>query len=387
MTYDERARLQALRDLRILDTVEEERFDRVVRLAQGLFDVPIVAVSLIDSDRQWFKSSVGVANREMPRSAFCDEAIRDIGPLVVPDAVQDERFRYTPSVTGDTGVRFYAGHPIQAPGGQPVGTLCMIDTKPRDLNSDELALLTDLAGWIQQEMAMDEELLRAREVQSALLPRHTPNVPGYDIAGLCVPSRELGGDFFDWFWVNGQFQVTLADVMGKGISAAIIAASVRAVLRGASRFNDLETALNRSAEALQADFDETDSFVTLFTGRFDPESGELTYIDTGHGLAAVIDTWGQARWLESEGLPLGVLDGDKWVANRITLNPGDTLIAVSDGLLDLFESREAGLEAAIEATLTSTCAQDIVDGATEYASGQISLDDATILVVKRNAVE
>lgn len=112
----------------------------------------------------------------------------------------------------------------------------------------------------------------------------------------------------------------------------------------------------------------------------------MTYIDTGHGLAAVIDSLGQPRWLESEGLPLGVVDGDKWVANRITLNPGDTMIAVSDGLLDLFESREAGLEAAIEATLTNSSAQGIVDEATEYASSQISLDDATILVVKRNAV-
>lgn len=385
MPHDESARLQALNELQILDTAEEERFDRVVRLAQGLFDVPIVAVSLVDSDRQWFKSSVGLEVRETPRSvAFCDHAIRDSGTMVVTDATDDDRFVANPLVTGDPNIRFYAGHPIQSPNGQPVGTLCIIDTEPREMSNGELDLLEDLAGWVQQEMAMDEELLRAREVQSALLPRRTPDTPGYDVAGRCVPARDLGGDFFDWFWLDGGFQVVLADVMGKGIPAAIIAASVRAVVRGASQFNDLETAINRSAHALEMDLNDTDTFVTLFAGRIELESGELTYADAGHGLTAVIDPGGRARWLDSDGLPLGAVNGDKWVADRVRLEPGDTMISVSDGLLDLFESREAGLAAAIEVTLQSETAKQIVDRVSAFAAGRDTHDDATIVVVRRN---
>ncbi len=386
MTYDERARLQSLQDLQVLDTDEEERFDRVVRLAQGLFDVPMVAVSLIDTDRQWFKSRVGLDVRETPRSAaFCDHTIRKAGPMVVTDATDDDRFRQNPLVTGDPNIRFYAGHPIQSPGGHPVGTLCLIDTEPRHMTAEQLDLLEDLAGWVEQELALDEELLRAREVQSALMPRRTADVAGYDIAGLCVPARDLGGDFFDWYFLDGGFQVVLADVMGKGIPAAIIAASVRAVVRGASQFNDLETAVNKAAQALEMDLTDTDTFVTLFAGRLEPESGELTYADAGHGLTAVIDPQGQARWLDSEGLPLGVLSGDKWVADRVVLEPGDTLVSVSDGLLDLFESREAGLAAAIEVTVEASTAQEIVERVSEFAAGRSTHDDATIVVLRRAA--
>lgn len=387
MAHDERMRIQALRDLQVLDTEEEERFDRVVRLAQGLFDVPMVAVSLIDTDRQWFKSRVGLGVRETPRSAaFCDHTIREAGPMVVTDAHDDDRFRQNPLVTGDPNIRFYAGHPIQSPGGHPVGTLCLIDTEPRDMTAEQLELLEDLAGWVEQELALDEELLRAREVQSALMPRRTPDVTGYDIAGRCVPARDLGGDFFDWFFLDGGFQVVLADVMGKGIPAAIIAASVRAVVRGASQFNDLETAVNKAAQALEMDLTDTDTFVTLFAGRLEPESGELTYADAGHGLTAIIGPRGQARWLDSEGLPLGVLSGDKWVAERVVLAPGDTLVSVSDGLLDLFESRESGLAAAIEVTLDSSTAQEIVERVSDFAAGRATLDDATVVVLRRAAV-
>lgn len=386
MVADERARIQALRDLKILDTPREARFDRVVRLAQSLFDTPIVAVSLVDTDRQWFKSSVGLAVRETPRSvAFCDHTIRQRGTMVVPDATADDRFRENPLVTGDPNIRFYAGQPIESPGGYPIGTLCVIDTQPRELSSADLELLRDMATWVQDELALDEELLRARQVQSALMPRHTPDVPGYDVAGSCVPARDLGGDFFDWFALPDGFQVVLADVMGKGIPASIIAASVRAVVRGASQFNDLESALNRAAQALEMDLTDTDTFVTLFAARLDPTTGGLAFVDAGHGLSAVIGANGESQWLQSEGLPLGVVAGDKWVADRVHLDLGDTLITVSDGLLDLFETREAGLAAAVAVTLEASSAQEIVDRVTDFANGQVAHDDATIVVVRRVA--
>ncbi|MFP5487048.1 MAG: GAF domain-containing protein, partial [Acidimicrobiia bacterium] len=107
---DEALRLAALQGLAILDTPPEERFDRLTRLARRLFDVPVALVSLVDADRQWFKSCVGVGITESPRDvSFCGHAIADRSPLVVEDALLDERFADNPFVTGEMGVRFYAG--------------------------------------------------------------------------------------------------------------------------------------------------------------------------------------------------------------------------------------------------------------------------------------
>jgi hypothetical protein len=131
---DEEDRLSALEDLHVLDTEPEERFDRITRLARRLFDVDVALVTLLDRDRQWFKavSGDGIDVPEIPRTlSFCDTTIRHDGSLVVEDLSTDERFRSNPLVTADTGVRFYAGYPLHAPGGQPVGTLCLLDHAPR----------------------------------------------------------------------------------------------------------------------------------------------------------------------------------------------------------------------------------------------------------------
>jgi diguanylate cyclase (GGDEF)-like protein len=151
---DETQRLRALHGLSILDTPPEERFDRFTRLARRLFGVPIALVSLVDSERQWFKSRQGLEATETPREiSFCGHAILGTRALVVPDALEDERFADNPLVTGAPHIRFYAGHPIAAPDGHKLGTVCLIDREPRDLASDELELLRDLARMVEDEIA------------------------------------------------------------------------------------------------------------------------------------------------------------------------------------------------------------------------------------------
>ncbi|HSH74349.1 MAG TPA: sensor domain-containing diguanylate cyclase [Longimicrobiales bacterium] len=146
--------LSALEELSALDTSPEERFDRLTRLARRIFDVPVALVTLVDSERQWFKSRVGLDASEPPREwAFCSVAIAQGCTLVVEDALQDERFRENPLVRGDTGIRFYAGQPIAAPNGAPIGTLCIIDRQPRSLSTDEEALLSDVASLVEREFA------------------------------------------------------------------------------------------------------------------------------------------------------------------------------------------------------------------------------------------
>ncbi len=151
---DERIRLQALRALNILDTPPEERFDRVTRLARRLFDVPIVLVSLVDADRQWFKSCQGLEAKETPRDiSFCSHAILGDDTLVVEDASSDERFSDNPMVTANPPIRFYAGQPLSSADGSKLGTLCLIDHEPRTMTTDDLALLRDLAAMVEGEFS------------------------------------------------------------------------------------------------------------------------------------------------------------------------------------------------------------------------------------------
>jgi GAF domain-containing protein len=164
---DEVDRLEALRALELLDTPQEERFDRITRTARRLLDVPISLVTLIDADRQWFKSCQGVDDlRETPRDiSFCGHAILEQQAFIVPNALHDKRFADNPLVTGEYHVRFYAGIPISTLSGHRVGTLCVIDTEPREPSEEDLDGLVDLASWAEAEIQR-LELGRALRDQS-----------------------------------------------------------------------------------------------------------------------------------------------------------------------------------------------------------------------------
>ncbi len=150
---DETQRLEALRSLGVLDTPPEERFDRLTRLARRVFDVPIALISLIDADRQWFKSRSGLEVSETPREdSFCARAIEVGGTFIINDTRQDPRFRDNPLVVGEPFVRFYAGRTLVAPDGSRLGTLCILDRVPRTLSSDDLQILDDLAKTAEQEL-------------------------------------------------------------------------------------------------------------------------------------------------------------------------------------------------------------------------------------------
>ncbi len=151
---DERARVNTLRALNILDTQPEERFDRITRLARHVYDVPIALITLVDSERQWFKSRQGLELPGTPRDiSFCAHTILDNEVLVVPDTHRDKRFAGNPLVRETPKVRFYAGCPVRAPDGSRLGALCIMDERPRHLSIDERALLHDLAALAEDELA------------------------------------------------------------------------------------------------------------------------------------------------------------------------------------------------------------------------------------------
>lgn len=150
---DDLQRLQALRELLILDTPPEERFDRVVAFAASEFDVPICVISLVDENRQWFKSSVGLDVCETARDiSFCGHALAQSDVLLIEDARQDERFHDNPLVTGEPHIRFYAGAPLMLPSGFVAGTLCIIDSQPRQVDALDLAILGSLRDLVVAEL-------------------------------------------------------------------------------------------------------------------------------------------------------------------------------------------------------------------------------------------
>ena len=140
-------RIQELLLYGILDTPSEENFDDITALAARYFDVPIALITLVDRDRQWFKSRVGLGVTQTARDiAFCDTAIQGTGVMVVTDARSDARFASNPLVTGEPGIRFYAGSPLVTPQGHALGTLCIIDRRPRAFSAEQGDALTCWRG-------------------------------------------------------------------------------------------------------------------------------------------------------------------------------------------------------------------------------------------------
>ncbi|MEM7625311.1 MAG: GAF domain-containing protein [Planctomycetota bacterium] len=174
---DEEQRLQTLRASCLLDTPIEKRFERITQLAQQMLDVPIAAISLVDADRQWFKSIQGLAAQETSRQvAFCAHTIVDRELQVVPDARIAERFHNNPLVTGDPGIVFYAGYPLYARNGVCLGSLCAIDHKVRTLNDYQTKVLSDLAKLAEQEIEDPHNESGLGEFLRRVKPDHLPSL-------------------------------------------------------------------------------------------------------------------------------------------------------------------------------------------------------------------
>lgn len=150
---DEQTRIEKLRSLDVLDTPPEERFDRLTRIAKRMFEVPIALVSLVDENRQWFKSCIGLDASETSRDiSFCGHAILGSGVFVIPNAIEDPRFADNPLVLGEPNIRFYAGCPLSL-NGHKLGTLCIIDQRPRRFEKEDIEALKDLASMAERELA------------------------------------------------------------------------------------------------------------------------------------------------------------------------------------------------------------------------------------------
>jgi serine phosphatase RsbU (regulator of sigma subunit) len=242
----------------------------------------------------------------------------------------------------------------------------------------EEALRESERGRLQYQM----ELHYAAEIQAKLLPRRYPDIPGFEVAARCLPAHQVGGDFFDWQEVClGVWGFTLADVMGKGLAAAMLMATVRAGLRSVAH-NRPKEALRLAEQALLGDLDNSDSFVTLFFCQLHAAVRRLTYVDCGHGYAFLRRAAGAVEALSPRGLPLGVPVPKTFQEGAAILEKGDTLVLYSDGLIDA--RPELALDNLILANHLAGAAgaEEMVERLIALPAGEGALpDDLTVLVV------
>ena len=376
----EHERLTDLARTGLLDSGAEEEFDRVTRLARRLFDVSGATVSLIERDRQVLKSVAGdlpLEHRGARELSFCSTTIEGPGAMVIEDTRRDSRFRDHPLVLGDPRLRFYAGVPLTGPGGYNIGTFCIIDQQPRVFPAGHAELLADLAAVIQREVNVHADYTRAARVQQSLLPGASPVAAGWETAAVSQPAGPLGGDFHEWFSAEGQLRFAVADAMGKGTGAALVAGTVRAALRAA-----VACGFPAAARAvLDADLASSESFVTGFYAEIAVDSGVLSFSDAGHGLAHVVRSDGAVQRLGSTAPPVGVIPGQPWGRRELRLEPGDCLLVPSDGLLDLHGNDLQALAGHLAGLAREP---DLGSAVGQLASAARPLpDDLTLVAVRR----
>jgi PAS domain S-box-containing protein len=251
---------------------------------------------------------------------------------------------------------------------------------------DEEGRLDHYVAMIKDITERREELEQAASVQRDLLPEAVPDLAGYDLAGLCRPSRETCGDFYDWqLQEPGGLVVTLGDVMGKDIPAALLMVTVAVALRTGAVHATAAEAVRSAAAVTAPDLARAGAFVTLFHGRLDPASGVLTYVDAGHGLAVVVGAAGARRLPRATSLPLGVLDGQEYEEQTVRLEVGEALVVFSDGVLDVHPELETRIEAVAELLAGAGSAGEMAE---RLVSGPgAAADDLTAVVLVRHGLD
>ncbi|WP_245778188.1 PP2C family protein-serine/threonine phosphatase [Lentzea xinjiangensis] len=368
----EATRMEAVRRYDILDTPPDGAFDRVARLAARWFDVPIASVTIVDEDRIWFKSAHGLDGvTQIGRDpGLCGSAILDDDTYVVTDAVNDPRACDNPLVASELGVRFYAAAPIATADGHRLGTVNVIDTKPRGIDEAGMATLRDLAAVVMDELELrlsalhrlrlERELREQAErdraeiesfattLQRSLVPPALPRIPGLELAAhyRTASARLVGGDFYDVFpLAGGRWAVVLGDVCGKGAAAASLTSFIRYTLRSLATHHDDPVAVLSELNAAMIAEQSLDTLPKFCTAAFavlspNPDDGDPTEFEVvvaagGHPPPYLLPAAGGAQALATpHGMLIGMLPDARFITCTARLRPGDALVFYTDGLTE-----------------------------------------------------
>ena len=264
--------------------------------------------------------------------------------------------------------------PVHSDGGEYLGRLYAFRDVTHEARLDE------------QRRQLEAERASAAEVQADLLPHTAPHLPGVQLAGHCIPARQVGGDFFDWYAADGLIWLTVGDVMGKGMPAALQMATVRATLRAGTPNRSPAAALNLAQAVLGEELGHRDSYVTLLHAVYEPATGRLAYVDAGHGHVLIRRADGRMERLERRSFPLGMPFATDFEEGQAWLAADDALILYSDGLPDAVPSFDA--VTAGDCLDGAGSAAEMVERLLSLAAGSqspetVTLDDDLTVVVLR----
>lgn len=399
---NEEQRLAALQRYDILDSPEEQAFDDITRLVSYICDAPIAVINLIDRDRQFFKSEIGLGVRETPLDiSICAHAILQPGLMQIPDTTLDSRFADNPLVTGDPRLRFYAGALLETSDGHALGTLCVLDYKTRRLNDAQTDALQALA---RQAMALLELRRRyshekniAETLQRSMLLRpEADQFPGVTVETMYAAAwseAEVGGDFFDVFQLADEsVAFIVGDVAGKGLKAAARTAeakyALRVYLRETRSPAEAVSRLNTFLCETTTD-EEDDTFVALTVIIMD-QNGTTRATLAGSEAPTIRRANGDIETISTGGMPVGVSASAEYEEKEFQIESGDLLLILTDGITEARQRGEffghEGIERVLRDTGASpsltTIAQTIVNEARAFANG-ILRDDVCLLLARR----
>ncbi len=391
---DEAVRLEALKEYAILDTLSEQAYDDITYLASQICDTPIAVVSLVDEDRQWFKSRRGLDVAETPRDiAFCAHTILNPDALfIVEDAAKDGRFLDNPLVTSDPQIRFYAGAPLVTSKGHALGALCVIDRQPRQLSKDQQDALSALSRQViaqlelrrtaaELQISADElkeshqaleqrnkqlhssrdelvelvqllkgqaevierDLHRAEIIQRSLLPRDVPPLVDFNVRTLYRPGRTIGGDLYDVVSIGDRYlALVVADASGHGVSAAMLSVLFKHHMRLQDQATGIPYrpgwALERINASLLANPPAPGVFVTAIYCLLDTQERRLVIGSAGHTPLLCLRANGKLEEIGHTGPALGLEEGAMFAECELVLGDGDKVLLYTDGLLDICQT-------------------------------------------------
>ncbi len=245
---------------------------------------------------------------------------------------------------------------------------------------------TSFVAMVTDVSERTDRLTRTAEVRRDLLPRMVPMLPGYELAGRCRPAHDLGGDFFDWYLsAPGQLTLTLGDVAGHGMRAAMLVSGIRAALRSAAQLSDPAQAVRLASRAVAPDLEESGTYATLVHARLDQPSGELHVIDAGHGFAFLVLASGQVVRPPRRDFPLGLLPDDGLEETPLEMRPGDIFVAFSDGVLDLHPGIEHDAGRLARLLEGARGPAEVVERLVTEEAGGEPRDDVTAVALQRSA--
>jgi sigma-B regulation protein RsbU (phosphoserine phosphatase) len=390
----------------------DEIIDLVVKECVKHLHVEQGAVMLLDAKKESapLKTMVRLANTDYEGVDFhlSDQIsgwmMKNQSSLVVNDLASDRRFRTSQA---NSTVRSLLCAPLKAKG-RLIGVLSVFNKRRGEqFSKEDERLLTIIAAQSAQVVEharlyeeehqlrlVEQELDTARSIQQGLLPVAAPSIPGYDIAGLSLAARQVGGDYFDFISMEGGLTgLCVADVSGKGVTAALLMAVVQATIRGQSLIDASMSDRLAVSNRLIHQSTPADKFVTMFYSALDAENHRLHYSNAGHNPPFLISQSGEMRLLESGGPVLGVLPDFSFEESTVDLAVGDLLLIYTDGFSEAMNAglEEYGEERLLEATrrVADQSAQRILevlcDEVNAFCGDEPQFDDMTIMAVRRKS--